>query len=81
MTTLFGPVLAAALLAQFQGGTIKGGIVDDQGKPVAGAQVVFFAPRPSEGKVDSVEVSSSTDNDSRGCIRAHACVLGVAVVW
>ena len=50
MTTLFGPILATALLAQIQGGTIQGRVVDDQGKPVAGAQVVFFAPPPSKAR-------------------------------
>ena len=34
MTTLFGPILAAALMAQIQGGPLEGTVVDDQGKPV-----------------------------------------------
>ena len=61
MTTLFGSILAAALAAQLQGGTVQGKVVDDQGKPVANAQVDFFAPPPLEGKVDPVEVRTQTD--------------------
>ena len=38
--------LLAALLAQAQPDrTISGEVVDDQGKPVAGARVVLYAPR------------------------------------
>jgi hypothetical protein len=58
---IFGPLLATALLAQIQGGTIQGKVVDEQGKPVAGAQVVFFAPSPPEGNVDPVEVRTTTN--------------------
>jgi hypothetical protein len=61
MTTLFGPILATALIAQMQRGTIQGKVVDDLGKPVADARVVFFAPPPPEGKVDPVEVRTNTD--------------------
>jgi len=65
MSTLFGPILAAALLAQFQGGTLQGTVVDDQGKPVADAQVVFHAPAPGGGKVQPVEVRTKTDAEGR----------------
>ena len=41
--------------------TIQGTVVDDQGKPVADAQVVFFAPPPPEAKVDPVEVRAETN--------------------
>ncbi len=40
---------------------LAGRVVDDQGKPVADAQVFFFAPPPLEGKVDPVEVRTQTD--------------------
>ena len=61
MTTLFGSILATALVAQFQGGTIQGKVVDDQGKPVADAQVVYFAP-PGPGLArEPVEVGTKTD--------------------
>jgi len=65
MTTLLGPLLAAALMSQLQGGPLEGKVVDDQGKPVAGAQVVFFAPPPLEGNVDPVEVRTHTDAGGR----------------
>ena len=35
MTTLLGPILAAALVAQIHGLELQGKVVDDQGKPVA----------------------------------------------
>ncbi|MFI5459022.1 MAG: carboxypeptidase-like regulatory domain-containing protein [Isosphaerales bacterium] len=65
MTTLFGPILAMALVAQFHGGTLQGTVVDDQGKPVADAQVVFHAPAPGGGKVQPVEVRTKTDAAGR----------------
>ena len=60
MTTLFGPILAAALISQFQGGVLQSTVVDDQGKPVAGAQVVFHGPTPMEHKTGPVEVRATT---------------------
>ena len=65
MMTLFGPILAAALLAQFQGRTLQGTVVDDQGKPVAGAQVIFHAPAPWKGDAEPVEVRAKTDDEGR----------------
>jgi len=64
MSTFIGPILAAALMAQFQGGTLQGTVVDDQGKPVADAQVIFHAPAPRAGKVESVEVRVKTADGS-----------------
>ena len=61
MMCVFAPLLAAALMAQFQGGTIQGTVVDDQGKPVADAQVVCSGPFALEGKADRVEVQTRTD--------------------
>jgi len=62
MPTLFGPLLAAVLLAQAQADrAITGEVVDGQGKPVAGAQVVFYAPPVSYGKGDPVEVQTKSD--------------------
>ncbi len=49
MTPLFGSILATALVAQIQGGTIQGKVVDDQRKPVPDVQVVYFVPRPLAG--------------------------------
>ena len=48
-----------------RGVTIEGTVVDDQGKPVADAQVLFFAPAPAGGKVESVEVRTKTDAAGR----------------
>jgi Carboxypeptidase regulatory-like domain len=60
MTTLLSSILATALVAQLQGGTVQGRVVDDQGKPVANAELVFYAPPPLEGKVDPVEIRTKT---------------------
>ena len=60
MTTLLGPVLAVALMSQLHGGTIQGKVVDEAGKPVLGAQVVFFVPPPLDGNADPVEVQTNT---------------------
>ncbi len=43
MTMLFGSILATAVVAQLQGGMIQGKVVDDQGKPVPDAPVVYSA--------------------------------------
>ena len=61
MSTLFGSILATALAAQVQSGTIQGKVVDDQGKPVADARVVYFTPRPMVGTGEPVEVETKTD--------------------
>jgi hypothetical protein len=48
MMTFLGPTIVAALLAQAPAGRgVTGEVVDDQGKPVANAQVVFYAPPDS----------------------------------
>jgi len=65
MSAFFGPILAAALVGQFQGGTLQGTVVDDQGKPVPGAQVVLHAPAPWGGKVEPVEARATTDAEGR----------------
>ncbi len=61
MAMLFGSILATALVAQIQGGTIQGKVVDDQGKPVSDAQVVFYAPRPWGSSGEPAEVATKTD--------------------
>ena len=61
MSMLFGPILAAALMSQFQGTPLEGAIVDDHGKPVAGAQVVIHVPVPWSGKSEPLEVRATTD--------------------
>jgi len=74
MTTLLGSILAAALVAQIQSATIQGKVVDDQGKPVADAQVVQFTPRPWIGSGDSVEVQTKTDAEGHRRCRAPSWV-------
>ena len=65
MGTLFGPILATVLMAQFQGGTLQGTVVDDQGKPVDNAQVIFRASAPWTGDAEPVEVRGKTDDAGR----------------
>ena len=65
MTTLLGPLLAVALVAQTQGGMLEGTVVDDRGNPVPGAQVVFRPARRQSGKADPVVVESKTDAEGR----------------
>ena len=65
MMAIFGPLLAAALMAQFQGRTLQGTVVDDQGKPVADAQVIFHASAPWKGDAEPVEVRAKTDAEGR----------------
>ncbi len=40
MMTILAPLLAATAIAQFQGGTLEGAVVDEAGKPIAGAEYV-----------------------------------------
>jgi hypothetical protein len=61
MSPLLGPILAVALLSQFSDGPLKGTVVDDAGKPVDGAQVVFHGPTPMESKIGPVEVRATTN--------------------
>src|ERR1700686_5149567 len=65
MMSLFGPLLATALMAQFQGRTLQGTVVDAQGKPVADAQVIFHAPAPWKGDAAPAEVRAKTDDEGR----------------
>jgi protocatechuate 3,4-dioxygenase beta subunit len=55
----------AALMAQVPGRTLQGTVVDDQGKPVAGAQVIFHASAPWSDDVEPVEVRAKTDDEGR----------------
>src|ERR1700677_739642 len=62
MTALFGPILAMTLVAQIHGLELQGKVVDDHGKPVAGAQVVIHVPVPWSGKSsEPLEVRATTD--------------------
>ncbi len=62
MMAIVGPLLAAALVAQAQPDKPRTGeVVDGQGKPVAGARVIFYSPPVGYGKGDPVEVETRTD--------------------
>jgi hypothetical protein len=76
MTTLSGSILATFLAAQLQGGTIQGKVVDDQGKPVPDAQVVYYAPRPWLGIGEPVEVATKTDAEGQFRVASPAVKRG-----
>ncbi len=63
--TLSRPIMAATLMAQRQSGALEGKVVDEAGKPVVGAQIVFYAPALWRYKVKPVEVQAATDADGR----------------
>ena len=71
MTFLLGPILAAVLGAA-QGPpqaavtrTVTGEVVDGQGRPVADARVVFYAPPDRTLKTGPVELQTGTGNDGK----------------
>ena len=58
--------LLAALLSQAQPDrTISGAVVDDRGKPVAGARVVLYAPPLPFGQENTAEAGTTTDAEGR----------------
>ncbi len=61
MTTLFGSLLATALVTQLQGGMIQGKVVDDHGRPVSDTQVVWYAVRPRGSSAEPSKVATKTD--------------------
>jgi Carboxypeptidase regulatory-like domain len=59
-------VLLAAVLGQAQPDRmISGTVVDDKGKPVAGARVVLYAPPLTAGKENTAESEATTDDQGR----------------
>ena len=48
MLAFIGPVLAAAVIGQWPGGTIRGQVTDEEKKPVAGARVIYYDPPLAE---------------------------------
>ncbi len=77
MMTFLAPLLAATAIAQFQGGTLEGAVVDKAAKPVVDAQVLFFAPAPWASKVKPVEVRTTTDADGRFRLSTPSLQTGV----
>lgn len=66
MLAILGPLIAALALAQAQPvKTATGEVVDDQGKPVADCQVIFYGPPLAWGKENTVEVQTRTDGEGR----------------
>ncbi len=66
MMTFFSPFVAAALLAQAPAaGGLTGEVVDHQGKPVADARVVLYAPPTVYGQGDSAEVETKADSEGK----------------
>jgi Carboxypeptidase regulatory-like domain len=62
MMTFLGPLITVVLLAQAPAARgIAGEVVDDQGKPVADAQVVLYSPPTAYGQGESVEVRATSD--------------------
>jgi hypothetical protein len=62
---LLGALLAAVLGQAQPDRTISGTVVDDKGKPVAGARVILYAPPLSSGKETTAESEATTDDQGR----------------
>jgi hypothetical protein len=60
MMSILSPLLASMIIAQADRPRI-GAVVDGQGKPVADAVVIFYAPPVVYGKGDPVEAQTKTD--------------------
>ena len=71
MLSLFGPILVAVLAAAqtpaqaTPNRTTSREVVDGEGKPVADARVVLYAPPVAYLKGDPVEVDAKTNADGR----------------
>ncbi len=79
MMMFLGPLLAAMVFAQAQPDrTATGEVVDDQGKPVADAQVVLYAPPLVWGKENAAEAQTRTD--AQGQFHLKIPPLGRTVV-
>ena len=66
MMTFYGVLVAAAFLGQVQvNQPATGEVVDDQGKPIANAEVVLYSPPTSYGKGTSVEVRAKSGTQGK----------------
>ena len=88
-------VTAAALLAQQVNAPITGEVVDDRGRPVAGAEVIFTPGEARDGSV-AIGANATTDEMGRfrlqlpglvrpdvaaeGAILAHKTGMGMAII-
>lgn len=79
MNILLGPLLAMMVLVQAQPArTATGEVVDDEGKAVADAQVVLYAPPLLFGKENAAEARTTTD--ALGRFRLNTPALGRTLV-
>lgn len=78
-------VLLAAVLGQAQADrTISGTVVDEGGKPVAGARVFLYAPPLSSGKENEAETQATTDAEGRFRLRIPPWgvrILNGVAIW
>jgi hypothetical protein len=65
MTMLLGAFLAAVLAQVQPHRDLAGQVVDDQGRPVAEARVVVYAPPLTWGKENTAEAETTTDAEGR----------------
>jgi hypothetical protein len=64
-TMLLGALLAAVLAQSEPDRALTGQVVDDKGKPVAGARVVLYGPPLNVGKENAAEAGTTTDGEGR----------------
>jgi hypothetical protein len=77
MTTFYGVLIAAALLGQAQvDQPVTGEVVDDQGKPVAHAEVFLHLPPTSYGKGDSAELRATSDAQGKFSVPLERPIAG-----
>jgi Carboxypeptidase regulatory-like domain len=86
MAALFSSIVATALVLQLPGPVTQGKVVDDQGKPVAGARVVANTPysRFFVGRGDPVEVETKSGADGQFHLALPAKLRGAmheVYVW
>ena len=77
MIACAAPLLAVAMLALFQAGAVQGSVTDEEGKPVADAGVLFFAPAPSGGKGPALSKFRPRRMQTDGSISRSLCSEGL----
>jgi hypothetical protein len=68
MLAFLGPLAAAALVGQIPARDVRGQVVDEKGKPVAGAQVVVSAPfavlRAAVARLEKVPIHPNLEQNA-----------------